>query len=183
MGELAQRFRESMWKVAQDVHSGRKAKIDWSDWKKNSKEWMHNTTILAALVHEAIEMSDGKNFQVELVPPHVVCPWPPWLKKPGETSYGYRAPTMQENADNPCCVCVPVWKRQFRAMGVMEYLHGLAVAKVKDLLPMSLPHMSVSSAVNGYKRLESIGNDSLVNDCARLSMNVNLLTTLPRVKS
>ena len=103
---------------------------------------MHNTTILDALVHETIERSDGRNFQVELVPPHVVCPWPSRFKEPGETKYGYRAPTMQETADNPCCLCVPVWKRQFRVTGVMEYLHGLAAAKVNDLLPMSLPHMS-----------------------------------------
>ena len=37
MGELAKRLRESMWKVAKDVDSGRKAKMDWSDWKKHSK--------------------------------------------------------------------------------------------------------------------------------------------------
>ena len=159
-----------MRKLAKDVDSGRRAKMDWSDWKQHAKEWMHNTTILAALVHETIESSDGRHFQVELVPPHVVCPWPSWLKEPGETKYGYRAPTKQETADNPCCLCVPVWKRQFRVTGVMEYLHGLAAAKVNDLLPMSLPHMSVCYVVNVHKRLESIGNDCLVNDCARLSM-------------
>ena len=148
MRALAKKLQASMRKLADDVQSGRKTKIDWSDWKNHSKEWMQNTTILAGLVHDTIEISDGRNFQVELVPPHVVCPWPAWLKEPGETKYGYRAPTIQEFGDNPCCVCVPVWKRQFRQAGVLEYLHGLAVAKVKDLLPMSLPHMSVCYAVN-----------------------------------
>ena len=170
MGELAKRLRNSMFNVAKDVESGRKANLDWSNWNKHSKEWMHNTTILADLLHETIDRSDGRNFQVELVPPHVVCPWPSRFKEPGETKYGYRAPTMQETADNPCCLCVPVWKRQFRVTGVMEYLHGLAAAKVNDLLPMSLPHMSVCYVVNVHKRLETIGNDCLVNDCARLSM-------------
>ena len=37
-------------------------------------------------------------------------------------------------------------------------------------------------AVDGHKRLGTIGNDCLVNDCARLLMHANLPANLPRVK-